>query len=111
MLFIPHRRGIALACLGGPIYAVGGLDDSTCFNNVERYDIESDTWSFVQPMLMPRGGVAIATLKVRLLLECIKKFQTTVKLLFFKDLKKFFQFTLLQLLFLHLPGLSLCNWR
>ena len=61
----PPRRGIALACLGGPIYAVGGLDDSTCFNNVERYDIESDTWSFVQPMLMPRGGVAVATLKVR----------------------------------------------
>ena len=59
-----HRRGIALACLGGPIYAVGGLDDSTCFNSVERYDIDSDTWSFVQPMIMPRGGVAVATLKV-----------------------------------------------
>ena len=60
----PCRRGIALACLGGPIYAVGGLDDSTCFNIVERYDVESDTWSFVQAMLMPRGGVAVATLKV-----------------------------------------------
>ena len=43
---------------------MGGLDDSTCFNIVERYDVESDTWSFVQAMIMPRGGVAVATLKV-----------------------------------------------
>lgn len=62
---IVFRRGIALACLGGPVYAVGGLDDSTCFNIVERYDSESDQWSFVQAMLMPRGGVAVAPLKVR----------------------------------------------
>lgn len=61
------RRGIALASLGGPIYAVGGLDDSTCFNIVERYDPESDTWSSVQNMDVPRGGVAVAVLKVRLL--------------------------------------------
>ena len=53
-----------MASLGGPLYAVGGLDDSTCFNSVERYDAEPDTWSFVQPMIMPRGGVAVATLKV-----------------------------------------------
>ncbi len=67
MLHYPiySRRGIALACLGGPIYAIGGLDDSTCFNTVERYDIGSDSWSCVQSMTFPRGGVAVATLKVR----------------------------------------------
>ena len=59
-----HRRGIALSHLGGPIYAVGGLDDSTCFNTVERYDIASDTWTCVQSMHRPRGGVAVAALKV-----------------------------------------------
>ena len=59
-----YRRGIALCCLGGPIYAVGGLDDASCYNIVERYDPESDTWSFVQSMIIPRGGVAIAALKV-----------------------------------------------
>jgi len=58
------RRGIALAYLGGPIYAIGGLDDRACFNTVERYDPSSDTWSSVQPMNYVRGGVAVAELKV-----------------------------------------------
>lgn len=60
------RRGIALAALGGPIYAIGGLDDNSCFNDVERYDIESDTWSAVAPMNTPRGGVGSVALGVRL---------------------------------------------
>ena len=64
-IIVCYRRGIALACLGGPIYAVGGLDDSTCFNIVERYDPDSDSWSFVQAMNFPRGGVAVAIVKVR----------------------------------------------
>ena len=63
-LIFSTRRGIALAHLGGPIYAVGGLDDSTCFNTVERYDVVSDTWTSVQSMHRPRGGVAVAALKV-----------------------------------------------
>lgn len=60
------RRGIALAALGGPIYAIGGLDDNSCFNDVERYDIESDSWSAVAPMNTPRGGVGSVALGVRL---------------------------------------------
>lgn len=60
-----YRRGLALACLGGPIYAVGGLDDTTCFNTVERYDPAADMWTFVANMLTPRGGVGLAALKVR----------------------------------------------
>lgn len=47
------------------MYAVGGLDDSTCFDTVERYDIEHNTWSTVASMSTPRGGVAVAALKVR----------------------------------------------
>lgn len=58
------RRGIALAALGGPIYAIGGLDDNSCFNDVERYDIESDSWSAVAPMNTPRGGVGSVALGV-----------------------------------------------
>ena len=46
------------------MYAVGGLDDSTCFDTVERYDIEHNTWSTVASMSTPRGGVAVAALKV-----------------------------------------------
>lgn len=59
------RRGIALAALGGPIYAIGGLDDNSCFNDVERYDIEGDCWSAVAPMNTPRGGVGSVALGVR----------------------------------------------
>lgn len=59
------RRGIALAALGGPIYAIGGLDDNSCFNDVERYDIERDSWSAVAPMNTPRGGVGSVALGVK----------------------------------------------
>lgn len=55
-----------MASLGGPIYAIGGLDDNTCFNDVERYDIESDEWSTVAPMNTPRGGVGSVALVVSL---------------------------------------------
>ena len=61
---IDGSRGIAVGCLGGPLYAVGGLDDSTCFDTVERYDIEHNTWSTVASMSTARGGVAVAALKV-----------------------------------------------
>lgn len=57
-----------MAALGGPIYAIGGLDDNSCFNDVERYDIESDCWSAVAPMNTPRGGVGSVALGVRLAL-------------------------------------------
>lgn len=55
-----------MASLGGPIYAIGGLDDNTCFSDVERYDIESDQWSAVAPMNTPRGGVGSVALVVKL---------------------------------------------
>lgn len=50
---------------GGPMYALGGLDDNTCYSTVERYDPETNTWSEVQEMNFPRGGVAVASMKVR----------------------------------------------
>ena len=46
------------------MYALGGLDDNTCYNTVERYDPESNTWSTVKDMNFPRGGVAVAAMKV-----------------------------------------------
>jgi len=63
MLF---SRGIALAYLNGPIYAVGGLDDTACFNIVERYDAESNSWTTVQSMNSARGGVAVTAFRVSL---------------------------------------------
>jgi len=63
-------RGIALAHLYGPIYAVGGLDDTACFNIVERYDAESDCWTIVQSMNSARGGVAVTAFRVRSHCHC-----------------------------------------
>jgi len=57
-------RGIALAHLNGPVYAVGGLDDTACFNIVERYDPESNCWTIVQSMNSARGGVAVTAFRV-----------------------------------------------
>ena len=57
-------RGIALAHLNGPVYAVGGLDDTACFNTVERYDAESNCWTTVQSMNSARGGVAVTAFRV-----------------------------------------------
>ena len=54
-----------MAHLNGPIYAVGGLDDMACFNIVERYDAESDSWTQVQNMNYARGGVAVAAFRVK----------------------------------------------
>ena len=59
------RRGIALAHLNGPVYAVGGLDDTACFNIVERYDADADQWTTVQSMNSARGGVAVTAFRVR----------------------------------------------
>ena len=61
-----YRRGLAVAALGNALYAIGGLDDSTCFDSVERYDPSIDSWSAVAPMNIPRGGVGIGVLKVKL---------------------------------------------
>uniref|UniRef100_A0A3B3Z738 Uncharacterized protein n=1 Tax=Periophthalmus magnuspinnatus TaxID=409849 RepID=A0A3B3Z738_9GOBI len=66
LMSVLYRRGIALAALGGPIYAIGGLNDNSCFNDVERYDIEGDCWSSVAPMNTPRGGVGSVALGVSL---------------------------------------------
>lgn len=60
VLFV--RRGLGVIKLGGPIYAIGGLDDSSCFSDVERYDPASNSWNSVQAMRSARGGVAVAIL-------------------------------------------------
>lgn len=84
------RRGLGICALSpehGPIYAVGrspsnlydssenasanypfiagGLDDINFFNTVERYDLHSDSWTSVAPMLTPRGGVAVVAVQVK----------------------------------------------
>lgn len=50
--------------MGGPIYAVGGLDNTLFYSVVERYDVHADVWSSVASMNCARGGVAVTKLKV-----------------------------------------------
>jgi len=55
-----------VAALGEALYAIGGLDDTACFDIVERYDPAADSWGMVAPMNVARGGVGVAVLKVSL---------------------------------------------
>ncbi len=82
-----RRAGVGLAALNGYIYAVGGFDDASPLDTVERwvwfikevwslnnyiyqfliylllrYDPQTDTWQFVQSMNVCRGGVGLAAL-------------------------------------------------
>ena len=54
--------------MGGAIYAVGGLDDGTCYDTVERYDHACDKWTFISSMNVRRGGVGVTALNVKWLI-------------------------------------------
>jgi len=60
------RRGIALAVVevsgSRCIFAIGGLDDNMCYNNVEKYDPVLDSWKNVANLRIHRGGVCAVTL-------------------------------------------------
>lgn len=61
------RAGLAVAVVGNAIYAIGGRNGTGGPNSggklsvVERYDIDTDTWSTVAPLLAPRSDLAAAT--------------------------------------------------
>ena len=44
------RLGVAVAVLGGYLYAIGGSDGTSPLNSVERYDPRTNRWSPVSPM-------------------------------------------------------------
>lgn len=51
-----------MAVLSNYLYAVGGFDDSLPLQSVERYDIQTDTWSIISTMNSCRGGVGVCTM-------------------------------------------------
>jgi N-acetylneuraminic acid mutarotase len=61
------RTGPAVAVVGNAIYAIGGRTATSgpCSGgplaSVERYDIDTDTWSFVAPLPFPRSDLAACT--------------------------------------------------
>jgi N-acetylneuraminic acid mutarotase len=57
------RRGLAVAVVGNALYAIGGSTGTapcsgTPLATVERYDIETDTWSTVAPLPSARADLA-----------------------------------------------------
>ena len=55
------RSGIGASSLDGSIYVLGGEQNQGTFNNNERYDPETDTWSVELPMPTARHGLGVAS--------------------------------------------------
>ena len=55
-----HVSGVTV--LEGPIYAVGGHDGWSYLNTVERWDPQSQQWTFVASMSIARSTVGVAAL-------------------------------------------------
>ncbi|XP_024909225.1 kelch-like protein 20 isoform X2 [Cynoglossus semilaevis] len=57
---LKNRGAVAVGTLSGQIYAVGGEDSIRCYNSVERYSPDTDSWSTdVAPLSSPRSGVCL----------------------------------------------------
>lgn len=55
-----RRLGVAVAVLGGFLYAIGGSDGATPLNTVERYDPRQNKWAVVAPMSTRRKHLGCA---------------------------------------------------
>jgi kelch-like protein 20 len=55
-----RRLGVAVAVLGGYLYAIGGSDGHSPLNTVERYDPRQNKWSQVSPMSTRRKHLGCA---------------------------------------------------
>ena len=56
------RSGIGAISLYGSIYVLGGEQNQGTFNNNERYDPETNTWSLELPMPTARHGLGIVSI-------------------------------------------------
>ena len=55
------RSGNAAASLNGHIYVLGGEQNQGTFDNNERYDPETDTWTKEIPMMNARHGLGVVS--------------------------------------------------
>jgi kelch-like protein 1/4/5 len=53
---------LGVTVLEGPIYAVGGHDGWSYLNTVERWDPQSQQWTYVASMSIARSTVGVAAL-------------------------------------------------
>ena len=59
-----RRLGVAVAVLGGFLYAIGGSDGATPLNTVERYDPRQNKWAVVAPMSTRRKHLGCAVFNI-----------------------------------------------
>lgn len=50
---------LGVCVLHNCIYAAGGYDGQDQLNSVERFDVETETWTFVAPMKHRRSALGI----------------------------------------------------
>lgn len=62
---LANRYDLSLACLSGPLYAIGGIDGRAILNTMERFDLETSEWCYVTSMSNPRCTFGAATLDHR----------------------------------------------
>jgi N-acetylneuraminic acid mutarotase len=55
------RSGSAATTLNDFVYVFGGEQNEGTFNNNERYDPQSDTWTILDPMPTARHGLGVAS--------------------------------------------------
>ena len=65
------RLGVAVAVLGGYLYAIGGSDGQTPWNLVERYDPKENRWSDVASMSTRRKHLGCAVYRVGVFNGCV----------------------------------------
>ena len=59
-----RRIAFGVAVLEGKLYAVGGLNDEDGFlSSVERYDLATNAWEAVAPMVTARLNFGVASLR------------------------------------------------
>jgi hypothetical protein len=56
------RSGIGATSLDGFIYVLGGEQNQGTFDNNERYDPKTDTWTRELPMPTPRHGLGLVSI-------------------------------------------------
>merc|ERR1719419_2160589 len=60
------RSGAGVCALGNQIFVMGGYDGTNQLNTVERYDVETDTWSFAASMRHRRSALGVTALHGRI---------------------------------------------
>lgn len=55
-----ERSGFSTGVVDGMLYIVGGCNNLSKLNHVDRYDPEKDEWSSVGKMSVRRSGLGVA---------------------------------------------------